>query len=276
MKIDDIKPAHCYARANRLLAEAAVIRDELGRTGDTRPVPEVTGAQPREVYFEAIVAWHKVDRLAAELGAQTSRSAPAAPVLRDLKPGHVLQMLDSVLERVDDIKRSLQLSDAVAEAAIEPARQPSDVLVTLIRVNRELSRMLERPFTPADVYRTVALASTYASRLGGGSATLAPFERKRKPANCYERLETCLAAATALIAKRGETALSSRGTLQDVAPSDVYDLANLVLGELAFLHSLTPNAAPVHAFEPKPHGHRLPSHVYQLARTLEAQLAAVT
>jgi hypothetical protein len=274
MKLDDIKPAHCYARAQRLLAELDIVREEMGRTKDARPAPEITNASPREVYFEAIAAWHKVTRLATEIGARAARPAPAAPVLRDLKPGHVLQLIDAVQAHVDDIKAQLQITDKASEPAIEATRQPSDVLVTLIRVNRELSRVLERPFAPSDVYRTVALAAAYATRMGALSDAAA-FERKRKPADCYQKLEQCLELVGAAIAKRGETALSKRGTPAEVNPTDVYDLANLVLGEVAFLHSLTSTAQPVHAFEPGGEGHRLPSHVYQLARTLEAQLKSI-
>ena len=274
MKIEDVLPAHCHARATRLLGELALVRDEMGRSADARPAPEVTGAQPREVYFEAIVAWRKASRLAEEVGAAARRHAPAAPSLRDLKPGHVLQQIDGVLGVVEDIKQRFGITESVQEPAIENSRQPSDVLVTLVRVNRELSRTLERPFTPTDVFHVVALASAYAARLGGAPREVG-FERKRKPADCYERLTACLAAATKLVDKRGQPALAVRGAPPETIPSDVYDLANLVLGELAYLHALAQDPAPLHAFEPGPCGHRLPAHVYQLARTLEAQLAAI-
>lgn len=274
MKLEDVTPAHCYARAQSLLVEVAAIRDELGRSPDGRPIPEITGAAPREVYFEAIVAWRKSDRLTAELGVRSSAPAPAVPTLKDLRPGHCLQLLDAVGEHLTEARKRLGLDGKVPEPAIEPARQPSDVLATVVAVNRELSRALERPFTPSDVYRTVALASAYASRLGG-NAPAAPFEPKRRPADCYAQLERCLEAVTRLIEKRGEHALTERGTPPDVVPGDVYDLAYLVLGELAFLHSITPDAAPLYAFEPGAGGHRLPAHVHQLARTLEAQLGAI-
>ena len=81
--------------------------------------------------------------------------------------------------------------------------------------------------------------------------------------------------AAALIGKRGHKALAARGTPPDALPGDVYDLANILLGEAAFLHELTAGAAPMHAFEPQVTGHRLPAHVYQLACTLESQLAAL-
>jgi hypothetical protein len=274
MKLDDIIPPHCYSRAQRLLGELELVREELGRTKDSRPLPEIVGAAPREVYFEAIAAWHKAERLCAELGARTHRPAPAAPVLAELKPGHCFALIEGVLALVDDAKQKLGITDKAKEPAIEPERAPSDVLATLVRINRELSRMLETPFTPSDVYRTVALASAYAQRLGA-TVEQAPFERKRQPAECYARLEACLAAAGALVTKHGQTAMCARGTPTEIQPSDVYDLASLVLGEVAFLHSLVATAKPVHAFEPGGNGFRLPAHVHQLARTLEAQLASL-
>lgn len=274
MKLEDIQPADCYARAQRVLAEVASVRDEMGRTEDSRPAPEITGARPRECYVEALVAWRKVQRLASEVGVTTARALPPATALREVRPGHVLQVLDGVLATVGDIRSRLGISEGAPEPAIESSRQPSDVLMTVIRINRELSRSLERPFTPSDVYATVALASSYATRLGA-QADMAPFTRKKKPADCYARLEACLAKATALVTAKGESALAARGTPKDIVPGDVYDLATLVLGEVALLHALTPNAAAVHAFEPAPAGHYLPAHVEQLARTLEAQLGAI-
>lgn len=274
MSIDDVRPHHCYARAQRLLAEVGMIRDELGRSEDARPPLEITGAQPRECYFEALATWHKVERLAAELGVPPIRFAPIVPPLTATVPGYVLQVIDSALAQTAAIRQRLRIEERVAEPAIEPDRQPSDVLVTLVRINRELSRSLERPFTPGDVFRVVSLASTYAARLGG-AATPAPYERKRKPEDCYQRLSACQAALAAAIEKRGQPAMATRSQPGGVLPGDVYDLACLVLGEIAFLHALASHAQSVHAFEPAATGHCLPAHVDQLARTLEAQIAAI-
>jgi hypothetical protein len=275
MDLDAIQPMHCHALARRLVAEVRSIREEMGRLEDTRPLPEVTGAEPRDVYFEALAAWRKAQRLAGEVGAQSVRVVPATPRLQSLKPGHVHRLLEGVLAQVEDIKARLGMTDKLSTDAPEAGRQPSDVLVTLVRVNRELSRALERPFTPSDVYATVALASAYAERLGA-TAQPVSFERRLQPAHCYAQLEACLARASTLITKRGEKAMAARGTPPDVLPGDVFDLAQLVLGELAFIHAITPNAAPLHGFEPAVSGHRLPAHVHQLARTLEAQLSSLS
>jgi hypothetical protein len=274
MKIEDVQPAHCYARAQRLLADVALVRDELGRSADSRSVPEIAHAQPRECYAEAIATWSKATRLAREIGATSPAFAPAGPLLLDVKPGHVLHLIDAVEKVVGTLKHRLDIGETNAEPAIESHRQPSDVLVTLVRVNRELSRTLETPFTPSDVYGVVALASAYAARLGGTAKT-SPFERRKRPADCYARLESCLSATVGLVEKRNQRGLALRGALTDITPGDVYDLASLVLGEVKFIHALSHDVAPVYPFEPAPAGQYLPSHCYQLIRTLEAQLAAI-
>lgn len=275
MLIDDVRPHHCLARAQRLLAEVGLVRDELGRAEDARPALAVTDARPRACYFEALATWHKVDRLAAELGLASDRLALPAPAPTAIVPGHVLQVIDAVLARIGAIRARLSIAESVAEPGIEEGRQPSDVLTTLVRINRQLSRCLERPFTPGDVYGVVAMASSYAARLGA-TADLAPFERGRRPADCYRQLAACHATLAQAVAKHGEPAVAIENPPTDVLPGDVYDLAWQVVGELAFLHARDDKALPVYGFEPTAAGHRLPSHVDQLARTLAAQLAALS
>ena len=186
----------------------------------------------------------------------------------------MLAVIDALLEQVTAIKARLQIGESSSEPAFDSSRQPSDVLGVLIRINRQISRSLERPFAPSDCYQLVALASAYAGRMGA-TAGVASFERRRQPRHCFERLLACHQTLSTAIAKRGEQASAAPSLPADVLPGDVYDLANLVLAEIVYLHSLTPNAEPVHAFEVAPSGHRLPAHVDQLARTLHAQLAVL-
>ncbi|HEY3806481.1 MAG TPA: hypothetical protein VGL61_27945 [Kofleriaceae bacterium] len=274
MKLEDILPGHCLAHAVRLLADVALVRDELGRAEDARAPGDVSNAKPRDCYFEALAAWNKAARLGAELGAPASRFVEPTPPAKDISPGHVLGVIDAIGEQLAAIKTKLHITEASGETTVDSARQPGDVLGVLIRVNRQLSRCLERPFAPSDCYHVVALASAYATRLGS-HAELAPFERRRQPRHCFERLLACHQVVSAAIGKRGQQATSAPSLPADVLPGDVYDLANLVLAEVAFLHSLTPNATPVQAFELAPSGYRLPAHVDQLARTLHAQLSAL-
>jgi hypothetical protein len=272
MNLEAIRPGHCHARATRLLGEVALVRDELGRGEDARPIAELADGKPRDCYFEAIASWQKAARLGAEVGAPAVRFAHATPPVKDIQPGHVLDVIDAVIAQVAAVKSVLGIREGSNEPAFADSNKPGDVLAVLIRVNRQLSRSLERPFAPSDCYRVVALASAYAARMGAPSSELEPFERKREPRHCFEHLLSCHHAVSAAIAKRGQPITAARGTPNDVLPGDVYDLASVVLAEVAFLHALTPNAAPVHAFEPEPTGFRMPAHVDQLARTLHTQL----
>lgn len=271
-KLEDVRPADCYAHAQRLLAEVQAIRTEMGRSEDARAPLELTDAKPRECLMAAHAALHKISRLADEVGAPPTSFSQATP-LREARPGHVLEVIQAVQHRVEGIRAQLKMGEAVALPAIEAARQPADVLVTLIQIGRQISRALERPFTPSDVYETVALASSHATRLGG-HASPAPFERKRTPRHCYERLMSCHALIAKKLAKHGETSVAMRVVPAEVAPGDVYDIATLVLGEVVLLHELTGHQPVLSPFGVSA-AHWLPSHVDQLARTLEAQLAAV-
>jgi len=125
MKLDEVLPAHCHARARRLLAEVHAIREEMGRTEDAREAPAVTGALPRECYFEAIVAWRKAGRLAAELGVEVAQQVPGAPALGEVRPGHVLQLIQGALAQVEAARQRLGIPEPAPEPAIEPASHPS-------------------------------------------------------------------------------------------------------------------------------------------------------
>lgn len=272
VNIDEVQPAHCYARAQRVLSQLQLVSGEMGRTADSRALPEVSGAQPRECYFAALSLWHKTERLASELGIQIIRTVPRAPSVRDTKPGHVLQLIDGVLSQLEEVAQHLHIEEKTKEPVLEASRTPSDVLGLLIAANRGVSRVLERPFTPSDVFRAVGLASTYATALGG-RLVAAPFERGRKPADCYVQLERCLTIATGLLAKQNLPHMTFKGTPNDVLPGDCYDLAMLVTGELAALHAGT--ASAIQPFEVGNCTQRLPAHVHQLARILEAQLVVL-
>jgi len=270
-KLEDVRPADCFAHAQRLLAEVQAIRIEMGRSEDVRAPLELSDAKPRECYFAAIATWHKVSRLAAEVGASPAGLIRTVPSLREIRPGHVLGHIEAIQRQVDAIKKRLHIAETSDVPAIEASRQPSDVLVVLMQINRQISRALERPFTPSDVFARLEQACAYV----GGTAGDVAFERRRTPRHCYERLMACHVAAAKRLAKHGETSVAMRVVPAEVVPGDVYDLATLVLGDAALLHSLTSNAPQVYAFETNAEGYWLPGHVDQLARTLEAQLAAV-
>ncbi len=270
----EIQPADCYVRASYLAKEIELVRREMGRPQETRSAVTVTGASPRECWFQALAVFRKSDRLCNEVAADPVASVPHAPPIHEIKPGHVLQVIEAAAREVTEVKRALGITESVDPPARDASKTPSDVYGTLATLDRQLNLLLAQPFSPSDVFQQLSLAVAYATRLGAEPGS-SPFQRGKRPADCYERLSGCLELARKLIRKAGQPVIESTpapGEPSSVLPSDVYDLASLILGEVAFLHSLTKNALAPYPFEGNVPGRKLPSHVWQLAGVLEQQL----
>jgi hypothetical protein len=274
--IDAIEPADCYAAAVHLTAAVEQLRRDLGRPIDPRPAVTVTGASPRECWFAALAVHHKAARLAAEWGADASTPVEHAPPVDKIRPGHVLQVIAAARRHVDAVHRAVCDDHAPSAPAREATRTPSDVFGALATLARQLDRLLETPVTPGEVYQQVTLALCYAERLCGDHHHAMPaHERGKLPADCLGRLHEALDATRALVKKAGHPVLDHGalgGDRAQVRPSDCYDLATLVLGEIAFLHALRPDANPPAPYEHPAAGHKLPSHVYALAGALTATI----
>jgi hypothetical protein len=270
----DILPADCFVRASQLANEIELVRREMGRPTEGRMPVTVTGASPRECWFQALAVFRKVDRLCAEIAGDPPASVPHAPPLTDLHPAHVLQVIDAAMREVTEVKRALNISEKAESPGRDVQKAPSDVYGQLATLNRQTNLLLTQPFTPADVFQQVSLAVAYAARLGA-EAKETPFQRGKRPADCYDRLTACLELARGLVRKSNHPVIDvapRAGEPGGVVPSDVYDLASLVLGEVAYLHALRKDAPAPYPFEGNSPGRKLPSHVWQLAGTLEQQL----
>jgi hypothetical protein len=273
--LDAIEPPDCYARARQLADEIELIRKELGRPTDPRPPISVRGASPREVWFQALAVFRKADRLCHEIANDPTAAVPHAPPIDELRPGHVLQVIDATLRELGETRKALGITEEAAAPARDATKTPSDVLGVLANANRQINQLLERPFTPADVFQQVSFAIAYAARLTKAPPPAEPaFERYKRPADCFARLHGCLELARRIVSKAGRPVIEdiTRPDPDTIRPADVYDMASLVLGEVAFLHALEPDRNPPYPFEGNVPGRKLPAHCYQLIGVLEQQL----
>ncbi|HTJ42847.1 MAG TPA: hypothetical protein VL463_12175 [Kofleriaceae bacterium] len=278
--IDAVEPADCYLNAVQLAAAVEQLRRDLGRTTETRPAIKVTGASPRECWFAALAVHHKAARLAEEFGADVSQPVDHAPPVDKIRPGHVNQVIEAAARHVAAVHKSVCDEAAPAAPAREASRTPSDVFGVLATLSRQLDRLLEKPTTPGEVYERVTLALCYAERLCGDHSHAMPaHEHGKIPADCLARLHEALDAARSLIKSKGHPVIE-HGTLggdtAQVRPSDCYDIATLVLGEVAFLHALAHDSNPPAPYEHVGAGHKLPSHVYALAGALTATIGRIS
>ncbi len=278
-----IEPPDCLVKAELLAAEMELIRVEMGRPRDRRPDLTVKGAAPREVYFEALALFRKADRFCFE---RTGESAmlPLPPAPGDIQPMHVLAVIDGALTRLLAVKDRLGVKDKAGTPARQDGKQPSDVLQAVARANRQLNLLLDQPFSPSDVYQQLTLACGYAGRLlsripGSKQPGLPAFERKKRPGDVYKRMWGCLGALRTIAAANNLVTLEADAPswdVDDVKPSDCYDLVSLVVSEVVYLASRAPDLPPPFPAEFYEVGHKLPAHCYQCVGLLEAQLSAIS
>lgn len=272
-----IAPPDVFVQVALMRSELELIRREMGKPKHDRPEIGVAGAAPHEVYFQALTMFRKSERLCFE----QTREVAAAPVRPSgaIRPSDVYQMVRAALERVEKVKEALAITEVSGAEARDETKTPTDVFRAVVQANHTLNGLLEKQFSPSDVYQQVTLGVGYAARLlerFPGAERIPPqpaWERRKRPTDVIDRMAVCLD----LLHDIAETSGLSIAELEmdetssvSVQPGEVYDVASLLVADLAFLHSqLKESRPPRDVFHP---GRKLPSHVFQRVGILEAQL----
>jgi len=282
---ETILPADVLARVQWFREELEAIRFEMGKPKDRRVTRLATDALPHEVYFQAITLFIKADRLALELTGSTGlRPRPVSPSA--IRPYHNWALVTAALGRLVTIKKELGIQETVSENAHPPSTKPTEVARAIVQANRQLNLMLQRSFSSSDVFQQVSWGIQYAKALlaqfpaATPSGASPPFERGKQPGEVFLRLVQCFkhveeiahlsgTAALHLDAKAAKRAVDDF----DIQPSDVYDLATLLVSDLTYLYGRLKDVPPIPSV-PFP-GRKFPSHVYQQAGTLLDHLRAL-
>lgn len=267
-----------FAHVALVQAELELIRFEMGKPKDTRPEIAVKDAEPREAYFQALTLIRKANRLSFEHRREYG-TIPDMPK-QNISAANVYALVDTALERIHLVKRRLGINEPAETSLPNPNKTASDVYSAIVQANRQLNLLLDQQFTPSDVFEQVTLAVSLAShlldRFPDAKSTPPPapaFERGKQPADVYRRLIDCYWLIRQIARSSGLNMLTletGEARLEQVTPSDVYDLAALVVAELSYLHAQLEDAQP-HREIYYP-GRKFPSHVYQRAGILEKQL----
>ncbi|MCZ6799724.1 MAG: hypothetical protein O7F12_04475 [Nitrospirae bacterium] len=278
VSIQSITSADVFARVQLVRKELDDIRFEMGKSKSRDVGLLVEGATPHEVFLQAKTLDQKVARLTRELTEQAqSLGEKDGPV--DIRPFHVWKVIDTSLRRILSLKQQLGLTLANSEALPAPETTPTQVFFVIGLANKQLNLLLMHQFSPKDVAEQVSLGMGYTTDLLGKfysdptAARLPSLERGRIPWDSYSRLMDCY-MVLGDIARASNIQMLNLATQNldrpDIQPNDVYDLAILIISELAYLHAHLPNALPPK--QGRLHGPILPSHVYQQAGGLLAQL----
>jgi hypothetical protein len=270
-------PTEVYQHALTLEAEIDLIRLEMGVPARVKPDFSISDAQPREVYFQALTLFEKSNRLLFEQ-VRLRESSPAKKGA-NIEVSDVFDLIDGSLRIVLRVKQSLGIVEAADATTLAESKTPTDVYRLIVRLNRMLNRLLRQRFAPAEVYEQLtygvglesAILATVSTsdRLGTEPALV----RRKTPVDVYRKLISIYMTLHDTLELSGEKCLVIKvmeSEQEDIDPSDVYDMASLLVAQLSYMHSLRPNAKPPKdSYYP---GDKLPSHAYQRAGRLESQL----
>ena len=278
VSIETITPADVFARVELLRKELDDLRFEMGKPDILEMGLLVKDATPHEVFFQARTLGQKVARLTEEL-TENSEPLRIEDVSGDIRPFHVWNVIDTALRRLLFLKQQLGLPLTNSESLPDPGTTPTQAFFSIGLANSQLNHLLMHQFSPKDVAEQIGLGIEYTTHLlqkfptASAPGPLPSLERGRKPWDSYSRLMDCY-MVLGDIARDSNIAMLSLATQNlnrpDIQPNEVYDLATLIISELAYLHAHLP-----HTPTPQPiklHAPILPSHIYQQAGGLLAHL----
>jgi hypothetical protein len=276
------KPPDVYVRVELLAEEIELVRREMGAPKESRPAVVVKGAQPRDNYFQGLNLCRKTQRLCFDMTGDQGTFPPPLPPLDEISPNDVFAVIHASLQNVRRVKTHFGIPELTREPKPDESKTPSDVFRAIVAANRQLSLMLDTRPTPTEVYEqlteAVGAANRILARFPGAAVPKAPeLERGKTPLDVHARLMRCVEQTHGLRKQLGQSLLEIDWRLapDQVTPSDVHDLATLLAADLRYLESRLPPTNRAAALTDFPPGRKLPSHNFQRAGHLEAQLAEI-
>ncbi len=237
----------------------------------------VSKATPSDVYFQAMALFQKTNRLLFEIVRQNKQLPPMPNGI--VCPADILVLVNEAHRSIHQVMDNLNVREGHVDLVRDETKTATDVFLALLKTNRQVNQLLERRFSPSDVYQEVTLAIGYAARQLARYPYVRripaqpPFVKERKPNYVYFHLLKCMKIISRIHRLAGLDMLeidSSRINEKSITPSDVFDIAALVVARLDFLHkSFAVTKPPREVYYS---GRKYPSDVCQHVGILEKQL----
>ncbi len=275
LSVEDIQPSDVLSRVMLLADEVELIRREMGKPSMDKLRIEVKNASAREVFYQALTLFRKSNRLCFELAGLRFQE-PSIPRVDKIQFSDVWQVVNSALQCILIIKKQLGVLEVSAERTFKESNSPEETFVEIIQINRQLNLLLEQQFLASDQFQQVTLAFIYLSNTlslfpdVAQIATDPAFERGKQPKDVYEKLTLSYTLIQHIAGFMNANMLEFTTTINDITPSDVYDMASLIVSELAYLNfKIKGKEQFLKVYYP---GRKFPSDVYQRTGRLENQL----
>lgn len=283
MTNQEITSEHTYTRIAQGLEELEALRLEMGRNKDARVSIQVRDALAREVFYHAHTVHRKANQLCVELGA-VSVSTPMPPVPSRAQAADVLKVLDSARERIAMARAYLRLEGETTRPELPGPLVPSvgkdatDVLTGCLLASRQLNVMLTQGFASREAHERLVRALVVSERLLATHGLELPqppaLQRRKFPRDVFQLLWEVCEDLQRTLTVSGVIALQMDRGFVGEQPTDVYDIASLILSELEFLTTFLPpsSSAPFVTTTPSP---ILPAHNFRRALQLQAAIKAL-
>jgi len=159
----EIEPPDVFALVTSVRGDIEQIRFTMGRLKNRQSEIGISGAAPREVYYQALTLFRKADRLCFEHTRKRTDDPPRPE--HEIQAEDVFQVVFLAAQRLNAVKKKLDIQTASRRAPRQQEKTPTDVFRSIVQANRQLNLLLDQQFAPSDVYQQVTLAISYTSRL---------------------------------------------------------------------------------------------------------------
>lgn len=266
------------------LARVELIRDNLelirlytGRPKPPPPLLRVEGAHVREVLYQSLNLFRRVQQLSFE--HLRTPIAPIEPAEKPPTPADVFDWLNRSLLPVLEVKQALGIAEAVPERLQPDSTTPSEVFNAIVEVGQIVNSLLDSKTTDTDLFSGVTMAvqvaqSLHSQRTRKFLPKAPPFEPNKTPEDVYQALYRCIETTWTFAGTVDEGMLRfqlSSIPSRSVTPDDATELIALLIAELIYLHIKVLGKQPdIRPYQPT---RRYPSDVVQRTRFLDALLS---
>ena len=272
-----VHSADVYVQVKELGGAVETLRHHMGVPQANRLNLYVRDAQPHDVFFQAMTLFRKSDRLLFQMTRHKAQVPETQPGL--YRPVDVMELVVAARGYIELVLKDLGLATPTNPVPRDATKTPSDVFLAIQGVNRQLNLLLDRPFSPSEAYMQVTVAISYAARQLArfpGTVRIPPAPRVepgRVPSDVFFRLLVCLDRISEIyrMEKLPSLEVDAGGIRKpNITPSDVFDIASLLVARLDFLHKhFSIKVPPREPFYP---GRVFPTDVFRQAGILQVQL----
>jgi hypothetical protein len=240
----EVEPTQVYNKVLEVASLVERVRQHMGVPKSHSQNLQISDAQPHDVFFQARTLFHKSNRLLFQITRNRSETPEFQGQVYHL--ADVLAITAKAQQNLSAVLAELDLKAiTLADDSDTTPKKLSDVFVVIQTVNRQINLLLERPFSPSDVFMQVTKAIDYCA---GQLARYPEVQRipkppevlpNRVPSDVYFRLLEGLDRLKHLYELQGLSSLSVGAAelhKEDIDPSDVFDIASLLVARLDYLH----------------------------------------